>query len=170
MSEPYCYFFGYGSLLYSHGYKGRGLRNIPDPDEMVHLYTINGYKRGMFGIWRVYGRGLRSFFGIVKDKNSEVVGSLAPIKTRYDLFRLLLNEGAIASTSCIIPVYKTICVGRYNNKKIFSLLSSKTWVENYNNVQPMEGYLKRICENCDKRYIPCLSQDIGDVIEKWGIR
>lgn len=164
--NPYCYFFGFGSLLFPAGYLKRGLKHPPD---ILHdYYELKFHQRGMFGIWSTYKK-LRSYFGIIENPDSSVIGTVAPIMSVQDLRRLLLNEGALASRRCPVPVYQWKMVGQFNDKPLVTLISNSEVAKIYLDVRPANGYLEYVLNSCSEKYKKILNKEVGDVIKKYKI-
>lgn len=87
--KPFCYFFGYGSLMYPSGINGRGMKHEYTWDDLIPL-RMSGYKRGMYAAYQ----GI-AYYGMMHgSKEDKVLGVLFPIFSMEDLNALLINEGA----------------------------------------------------------------------------
>lgn len=165
--NPYCYFFGFGSLLFPAGYLNRRLKH--PPNILHNYYELKFHKRGMFGIWKTHKK-LHSYFGMIEDPNSSVVGAVAPIMSLEDLRRLLLNEGALASRRCPTPVYQWKMVGKFRDKPLITLISNSLIAKDYLKVRPAHRYLEYVFSRCDQKYKEILYKEISDVIKKYEIK
>jgi len=89
--KPFCYFFGYGSLMYPDGINDRGMNYKYTWDDLIPL-RINRFKRGMFAASPFRKT---AYYGLLRgNENDEVLGVLFPIFDEEDLNALLINEMA----------------------------------------------------------------------------
>lgn len=162
----YCYFFGYGSLLFSNGYLGRKMKHPPKENEMIHFVKLKGYRRGMYNVVSFKGKeGINSYFSITPDKHSSVVGAIAPIKTEEDFHALMKNEGAYMR----VPTYEIRNLGIYKGLSLFTLVCPKDSIGkfDYDNIKPSPGYIEYIFRQCDSGYKSYLFKDIGKILSKF---
>ena len=118
------FFFGYGSLMYPHGINGRGM-NYQYVWEDIHKAKLDGFSRGMIAQYLDW-----LFYGIKKDKNSSINGTLMEIHSRHDLEALLRNEGALGYAN---PTYKVEDITNsitcqsldLDNSKVLTLINNK---------------------------------------------
>lgn len=77
---------GYGSLLFAHGWRNRGMRNIIKPDHLKEC-TIHGYERGPFGMIN----GIH-FYGAIENEAAEFNAVVTHIHTLWDWEGLMQTE------------------------------------------------------------------------------
>ncbi|MGD9157697.1 MAG: hypothetical protein PVG39_04780 [Desulfobacteraceae bacterium] len=146
------YIFGYGSLLYTFGWKNRGLKELPRRGSLIEC-KLMGYERGPFGLNRLY-----NFYGIVRNKDKWLNGVLLHIKSSgewkavmsteavaglqwHDLatYRVVdvtegitgveLEPGAVVHAVCCRPVNKIDFVHTYVRKWYYDDVYAGVWAE-----------------------------------------
>ncbi len=88
--------FGYGSLLFSDGWKNRHMKHKVGKEDLIEC-TLNGYQRGPYGIAYEYGRysafhNGTHYYGIVENKKSYLNGAITRIHTMKDWIGLMSTE------------------------------------------------------------------------------
>ena len=78
------YVFGYGSLLYFSGWRGRHMKKSPT---YLTLANLNDFERGPFGLY-----GYTNFYGIIRTKGKHLNGVVTHIKSPSDYYHLMLSE------------------------------------------------------------------------------
>lgn len=78
--------FGYGSLLYPDGWENRGLNEDPKNEDLIEC-TLKGFERGP---WGLYARS--NFYGIIRNYEKEVNGTLLHVKTLREWVHLMSTE------------------------------------------------------------------------------
>ena len=118
------FFFGYGSLMYPHGINGRGMDYQYEWKD-IYQARLNGFSRGMIAQYID-----QLFYGITKDENSTINGTLMEMYSNHDIEALLRNEGALGYEH---PMYEVEDVTNViscdsldlNNSKILTLTNNK---------------------------------------------
>jgi hypothetical protein len=80
------YVFGYGSLLASRGWKGRGLRHPVTASSLIEC-ELEGFERGPFGVY-----GHTNFYGVIRHGNKSINGVLCQMADLRDWVRLMSTE------------------------------------------------------------------------------
>ncbi len=80
------YAIGYGSLLFAHGWLRRGMEVETMPEDLIEC-TVEGYKRGPFGI-----HSGAHFYGAIKDSKQYFNAVLNAIHTFDDWVGLMQTE------------------------------------------------------------------------------
>lgn len=81
---------GYGSLLYSRGWRKRGMKSITKSEHLIEC-ILNGYKRGPFGVLDVYGE-LLNFYGVIESKKHNLNVVINQIHSAKDWENLMATE------------------------------------------------------------------------------
>ena len=117
------YMFSYGSLMYPEGINGRGMMYNYTIKDLIPT-VLRGYKRGPYGLNANMAK--ESYYGIIRSDESEVVGTLVPVYSQYDLKMLMgseltfqfydpeksmyiLEEVDVSSDSIDVPVKTLVC-------------------------------------------------------------
>mgnify|MGYP001071855020 CR=1 FL=1 len=77
---------GYGSLLFDHGWKGRGMDTVTKEEHLIEC-AVDGYKRGFYGIFNN-----THFYGVIADKKQHFNAVLNPIHSFDDWVGLMQTE------------------------------------------------------------------------------
>jgi hypothetical protein len=142
------FFFGYGSLMYPEGINGRG---------MIHRYgwedlsiaRLKGFERSLCAH---ANRVL--YYGLRKEKNTLINGTVFEVFDDYDYTRLMISEGAHPAFGQSM-VYKSVDV----TDKIF----------NFDILEDMKVFAVIPIYPTDKGIIPVhYVADVWFGIEKWG--
>lgn len=85
---------GYGSLLYSSGWKDRGMAAPPRKNDLIEC-TVDGFERGHYGCFCLHSKGWNSglhYYGVVPDETKHINGVLARIASLDDWANLMYTE------------------------------------------------------------------------------
>jgi hypothetical protein len=110
--NPYCYVFGYGSLMYPNGINGRGMKHSYGWADL-NIGTLEGYRRGMYS-----GYAGLLYYGLRIDPAEKVIGVLVPMYSKQDFAILIDNEGA--SNYYKPPMYNITNVSHLIHPNLFS--------------------------------------------------
>lgn len=80
------YVFGYGSLLYPAGWRGRWMKRPPMEGKLIECHA-NGFERGPWGLY-----GQQNFYGIIPKEGSVVNGVVTRIWSLNDWVNLMSTE------------------------------------------------------------------------------
>ena len=146
---------GYGSLLYSSGWKTRNMFVPPKKKDFIEC-RVNGYERGKFGL---YGNLKRlegvHYYGVIPNKDASFNGVLVKIHSELDWVNLM-------STECItgmakIPTYR--CVDVTANiagnilkpgQVVHMVANEPKNKELSDNFEPALGYYTRVAKGVEK--------------------
>jgi hypothetical protein len=80
------YVLGYGSLLASAGWNGRGLKHLPTASSLIEC-ELDGFERGPYGCF-----GHTNFYGVIRNASKSINGVLCQITDLRDWVRLMFTE------------------------------------------------------------------------------
>lgn len=110
--SPYCYFFGYGSLMYLEGLNDHDMHHLYSESELYPC-ELRGYERGMSMAYR-----RRRYYGLVENPKCSVFGICFKVYSAKEFERLLLSEGA-HSAYASTPEGKAYDVVDISDKVVF---------------------------------------------------
>jgi len=143
------YILGYGSLLYSQGWLGRGISNYVKSNHLIECSVAN-FKRGNYGIYDLF-----TFYGVIPKKNEHLNGVLYNIDTVHDWKSLMFTE-------CIAGLYK------YYNYRVVDVTNNVYNVELPKNATVHmvvnEPNNAKICNSCIP--YPRYFQDVWEGVKK----
>jgi hypothetical protein len=90
--EKEVFVVGYGSLLYSKGWKNRGMAHRPTKKDLIEC-RVDGYERGTYGLYQdPRWRDTIHFYGVVPNDPMHINGTLVRIHTLGDWCALMATE------------------------------------------------------------------------------
>ena len=84
--EHPVFVFGYGSLLYPDGWTHRGLNEDPKNEDLIEC-NLEGFERGPWGLYAG-----SNFYGIIRNSEKSVNGTLLHVKTLREWVHLMSTE------------------------------------------------------------------------------
>jgi len=84
--EYEVYVFGYGSLLYAEGWRGRNMPHPPQKKDLIEG-TLNNFERGPWGLYSTI-----NFYGVIPTKGKKVNGVITKIGTLKNWANLMNTE------------------------------------------------------------------------------
>ena len=78
--------FGYGSLLYPHGWRPRGMIHVVTQSDIKEC-ILKGFERGPWGIYNN-----QNYYGVIRNKDKYLNGVVVEIRTLHDWVGLMKTE------------------------------------------------------------------------------
>lgn len=124
--------FGYGSLLYPPGWRGRNMAKITGQDDLIEC-CVRGYRRGPFGI---YSPGDKSvvpglhFYGVVEaSRLRKINGVINEIPTLKDWVGLMKTECVFGLGNMFYGDYNADIECRSYNYRVVDITDNITDIE-----------------------------------------
>ena len=141
--EKKVFIIGYGSLLFEHGWSKRGMKISPKAVDLVEC-TVNGYKRGTFGIQN----GIH-FYGAIQDKKEHFNAVITPIHSLNDWVELMQSEyvaGIYKNYNYrVVDVTNFVSEAKLPKQSVIHMVANEPENINiFNRVMPAPGYYKYV--------------------------
>jgi hypothetical protein len=148
---------GYGSLLYSSGWKGRGMAAPPKKKDLIEC-TVDGFERGHYGCFCLHSKGWKSglhYYGVVPDETKHINGVLARIRSLNDWANLMYTEciaGFILDYNYrVVDVTDNIRgVKLKKNQIVHMVVNELKNKHNWSIHSPAEGYYTKVAKGVKK--------------------
>lgn len=150
---------GYGSLLYSQGWAGRGMRHQPKPKDLIEC-QVKGYERGQYGLVYSYGRASNlkvgiNFYGVVPNKKARMNGVLVRIKTLDDWLALMSTEMLAGITTNYnyrgVDITKAVRgVKLKDNQVVHMVVNDPENKNDYHSFNAAPGYYTRVAKGVNE--------------------
>lgn len=164
--SPNLYILGYGSLLHSKGWLGRGIRNYVSKNSLKEC-SVSGFARGKFGLFGEY-----TFYGVVEKKDAIINGVLYNIETADDWLSLMMTE-AIAGlydqyNYRVVDVTENITgIELPKGSIVHMVVNEKSNLNLYKYLRPYPGYYKNVWKGVRKERS---KQFIDEFLETGGVK
>lgn len=150
---------GYGSLLYSSGWRGRNMKIAPKKKDLREC-SITGYERGPYGIYcpvsQGYSLGMH-FYGVIENNKARTNVVLAKIHSLRDWVNLMATEfiaGMTKVEDCtyhVVDVTDNICdIKLKKNQRIHMVVNEAINKETWKHHSPAPRYYTDVAKGVKK--------------------